>query len=381
MSCYRLRLAFIAALGCTVIGLVGVPGAGAGALLYKAEPGPYGITVVDREWRDGIRDRVVPARLYLPESSAAERFPVVVFSHGLWAGRQNYRYFARHLASHGYVVILPQHSGSDTGALFCLTCDLALVTDWILDNPTAGGPMSEGDRKLLQSSIADPANLVNRPLDVSFVIDQLSKDPALTASADSSRVGVAGHSFGAYTSMAVAGMLVDLPPEHGGADRSFRDPRVTASLAMSPQGPGTMGISDGAWSGFAVPGMFLTGSADYGTGEAAEQWRRTAFDQIAGLERYLVTLKHAGHGAFAGRAELTDAVEGSTGLLGTIESLLDPAALEATSPVATLYNADVIKSVSTAFLDSYLKGDSAATAWLSGYVGDQPDAVAEFRSE
>lgn len=269
------RRALAAFLTAILLSLGALPAsAGAEVPLYKATSGPYATTVLDREWVDSARNRSVPARLFLPRATSGEKFPVVVFSHGLWANRRSYRYIAQHLASHGYVVILPQHGGSDSASLSCLTCDLALVADWLLDNPVSGGGISAGDHNLLQSAVEDPDNLVNRPLDISFAIDQLAGDPALAAVADPTRIGVAGHSFGAYTSMAVGGMLVDLPAEHGGLDRSFRDPRVKASLSMSAQGPGTVGISDGAWSQFGVPAMFLTGTRDYGADEAAARWRQ-----------------------------------------------------------------------------------------------------------
>jgi pimeloyl-ACP methyl ester carboxylesterase len=351
--------------------------------LYKATAGPYTTTVIDREWVDAARSRPVPARLFVPRATSGETFPVVVFSHGLWANRRRYQYFAQHLASHGYVVVLPQHGGSDTASLLCLTCDLALVADWLLDNPVvSAGGISNGDHKLLQSAVKNPENLVNRPLDVSFAIDQLAADSALAQVADLTRIGVAGHSFGAYTSMAVGGMLVDLPAEHGGLDRSFKDPRVKASLSMSAQGPGTVGISDGAWSQFGVPAMFLTGTRDYGGHDAAARWRRSAFDNIRGQERFLVVLNGAGHSAFANKAELTDAVEASTGLFGVTNALLTPTGLTQIVAVASLYNADVIKSTASAFFDSYLKADPAAKAWLIQYAATaHPDATAEFRSD
>lgn len=374
----------LAAFAMTILLSLGVLPAPAGAetALYKASAGPYPTTVVDREWVDGARNRMVPARLFVPTASAGETFPVVVFSHGLWANSRKYQYFAEHLASHGYVVILPQHRGSDSASLLCLSCDLALVTDWLMDNPVTSGAISTADHQFLQSAVEDPDNLVNRPLDVSFAIDQITSDPALAGVADPARIGVAGHSFGAYTSMAVGGMLVDLPAEHGGPNRSFRDPRVKASLSMSPQGPGTVGISEDAWSEFAVPAMYLTGTRDYGADEAAAQWRRSAFDRTRGQERFLVVLTGAGHSAFAGKAELTDAVEGSTGLFSVTNALLGPIGLTQTKPIASLYNADVIKSTATAFFDSYLKADPASRAWLGQYAGtEHPDATAEYRSD
>lgn len=370
---------FASSLVILLIALMAPGAAVADTGLYKSQTGPFAVAVVDREWNDGARNRVVPARLFIPQTAAGQTFPVVVFSHGLWADRQSYEYFARHIASHGYVVILPQHPGSDARTISCLACDLGLVTDWMLENPVQGGLINLPDRNFLQSSIKDPDNLVNRPLDVSFVIDQVAADPALSPVADASRVGVAGHSFGAYTAMASAGMLVDLPEGHGGADRSFRDPRITATFAMSAQGPGTMGISEGAWFAFGTPAMFLTGTHDYGAGPSAEAWRRTPFDQISGSDKYLLTINGAGHGTFAHPLDLTDSTEQSTGLFEAVGGLLSPLGLGRPNPL--LNRANLIKSMGTAFFDTYLKQDPSSRAWLSAYyAGPHDNAHAESKS-
>lgn len=85
---------------------------------------------------------------------------------------------------------------------------------------------------------SDWRNAIERPRDVSFAIDQLEKANApggeLAGKLDLKRIGVAGHSFGAYTAMAIAGQT--------GGRSSFRDPRVSAAIAMSapaPKGNGT----------------------------------------------------------------------------------------------------------------------------------------------
>ncbi len=366
----RLVGRFFAASLVVLVALLITPGtAAAEEGLYKARTGPYSVDIVDREWNDGARNRAVPARLFIPRAPAGQTFPVVAFSHGLWANRASYGYFARHLASHGYVVILPQHIGSDGGAILCLTCDLGLATDWLLENPVRGGLIELPLKKLLQSSIEDPDNLVNRPLDISFAIDQIATDPALSRVADAGRVGVAGHSFGAHTAMASGGMRVDLPESRGGPAQSFRDPRVGATFAMSAQGPGTMGISDGAWSDFGTPAMFLTGTHDYGP--AAGPWRRTPFDQIRGFDRFLLTLKGAGHATFARKSDMATSTDerpsGETGL-GFPNPLRD--------------RADLIKSMGVAFFDTYLKQDPSSRAWLNEYFANpHPDAVGESRSD
>lgn len=108
----------------------------------------------------------------------------------------------------------------------------------------------------------------------------------------------------------------------------------------------------------------------------------SAFDNIRGQERFLVVLNGAGHSAFSNKAELTEVVEGSTGLFGVTDALLSPTGLTQTGPVAALYNADVIKSTSTAFFDAYLKSDPAARTWLIQYAATvHPEAAAEFRSD
>ena len=38
---------------------------------------------------------------------------LVVISHGLWDGPESFEGWGRHLASHGYTVLLPRHPGSD----------------------------------------------------------------------------------------------------------------------------------------------------------------------------------------------------------------------------------------------------------------------------
>ncbi len=176
-------------------------------------------------------------------------------------------------------------------------------------------------------------------------------------------------------------MLVDLPEELGGADRSFRDPRITATLAMSAQGPGTMGISDGAWSAFGTPAMFLTGTFDYSTGgPSAGAWRRTPFDQISGFDRYLLTLNGAGHATFAFQSNLADSAEETPPYFDAVGGALEPARSRP-PPNPLLNHADLIKSMGTAFFDTYLKQDPSSRAWLGAYYSvPHDDAAAESRS-
>jgi predicted dienelactone hydrolase len=285
--------------------------------LYKADPGPWTVTVRDEDWMDIKRNRAVPVRIYLP-SKLDDRTPrpVIIFSHGWGGSRTSYSYFTQHLASWGYLVIAPTHVGSDSASI-------AFGRQTI----TLPGGLK---RETLMQSVQDPANLRNRPQDISFVIDQLSRQGDLASAADLTRIGVAGHSFGAYTAMVIGGMLVDSPD---GKKRSLRDPRVKAVLPMSPEGSGLMGITLGAWDQFAVPVLFMTGTHDYGLGLRAQTWRDEPFKSIHTVPTWLVTIVGGNHLTFARPAG----------------------------------HAPLIQSVSVAFFDAQLLRDSKATSWINEF--------------
>jgi predicted dienelactone hydrolase len=386
------------------------PGAGPGsgiapaagpADLYKSRPGPFAVTIIDRDWRDQVRDRTVPVRIYLPRRAGAgpsaehdERHPLIVFSHGLGANRAMYRYFAEHLASHGYVVILPSHPGSDTAAMRDRlrqrvgppgaaaepagepaaerspeqppprprrsepapvveeNLPPAELHDAAPADPEGGQPPARRRAGPVMESIGDPDNLRHRPLDVSFVIDRALADDATADLVDAGRIGVAGHSFGAYTALAVGGLTIDLPG-NGPAGRgvSFADPRVRAVVAMSPQGSGVMGITPGSWRAVAVPVLFLTGTRDYGAGERAAAWRREGFDAVRGRDACLVVITDATHFTFGGARTGVDS-----------------------------RHLDLVRSLAAAFFDAYLRDDAAAARFLREFAaGKHADCTAEFR--
>jgi predicted dienelactone hydrolase len=109
-------------------------------------------------------------------------YPVVFFSHGSGGIRAQSTYLTVHLASHGYVVVSPDHDGNT-------------LSDLLVD----GGQPSE---VLLQA-------FQDRPLDLDFLYDHLAALPAddpVRSAIDLDRLGVAGHSFGALTSIRWMGL-------------------------------------------------------------------------------------------------------------------------------------------------------------------------------
>lgn len=202
------------------------------------------VAVIDLDWIDGVRQREVPARLYLPHRPGADAvarpLPLVVFSHGLGGSRFGYSHLGRHWASQGFASLHLQHKGSDRAVWSARVWELA-------QNLRAA---------------ASEANAVARAQDVSFGISALLADPALGGRIDASRIAVAGHSYGANTALLVAGASVSR--EVDGRERrvDYRDPRVKAAVLLSV--PPFYGEGDPReiLRGVRIPTLHLTGTED-----------------------------------------------------------------------------------------------------------------------
>jgi predicted dienelactone hydrolase len=110
--------------------------------------------------------------------AAAGPHPLVVWSHGRSGTRSSYSMLCEGLASRGYVVLAPDHPGDTLG-------------DW-----------------LLGAAADDATNETQRVADLRLVIDAALGDRAglaLAPEIDAEQVAVAGHSYGAFTSFALAG--------------------------------------------------------------------------------------------------------------------------------------------------------------------------------
>jgi predicted dienelactone hydrolase len=293
------------------------------AAAYNPPPGSLKVGTLSEVWTDAARNREVPVKIYYPAEGAGP-FPVIVFSHGLGGTREGYEYLGRHWASCGYVSVHLQHKGSD-------------------DKVWKGKlrPM-----EAMRESLKDLSNSANRPRDVSFAIDQLDKldreKPPLKDKLDMNRLGMAGHSYGAWTTLAIAGEVV-VPA--GAKETRFADPRFKAAIAMSAPAPGLKKKEqlDRAFSGVKIPVLHMTGTLDDSPlGETAAAERRIPFDHITGADQYLITFEGGDHMIFSGRG-------------------LKPGNYKK-DPLFQKY----ILIAGTAFWDAYLKDDVRAKAFLAG---------------
>lgn len=320
---------------------------------YSSQAGELPVGVIPAgTLSDPARDRRLDVAIEYPIQEGS--YPVVIFSTGFGVPSRSYVALSSYWASHGYVVIKVGHPG-----LAPDVTDLAEV--W--RNQT-------------------PADWRHRARDISFLIDSFGtleqQYPELKGKLDVQRVGVGGHSYGAFTSMLLAGAQTFT----GGVPTTYADSRVKAAVAMSPQGPGeTRGLTTESWRDVKIPVMYMTGSNDRGITDAEDAaWRRQAFELSPAGDKWFVSLAGAGHLSFAGRVLMpvaTDTPE--MALPGDPRDPRDPR--RSPPPMTTeprrvrrvdggFYSdrhlIGVIRTVSLAFWDAYLKNEQAGRTYLAG---------------
>jgi predicted dienelactone hydrolase len=200
-------------------------------------------------------------------------YPVHVHSHGFqgWGGSS--AFLARHLASHGWVVVAPDHT----------------------------------DNTLLDHSDPLPtSHYLTKNWDVSQALDALAADTELAA-ADTSRVVMSGHSFGSTSTWSVAGAdYVNMTEpasceslyegractddEIAAFQAGFRDDRVIASIPMAG-GVRSGFFGDTGYAAVETPFLILTGSEDFPYADE--------FAGLTGIERTWVELDGGCHQTFA----------------------------------------------------------------------------------
>ena len=229
-------------------------------------------------------DYSLKADIYRPQN-LTQSAPLVVLSHGFTSDRAHFSYLAEHLASHGYVVVVPEHIGSN----------------------------SKFTEAFLQGQLSfavSPIEFFNRPLDITFLLNKMENHPELKRYINWKQVGVLGHSFGGNTALVISGAPLNLnritqkcqenkptlnvsellqcrasflPP----GNYNLQDPRIKAVVATNPVtssilGPESMGQ-------IAIPTMILGGSEDFVTPFIEEQahpflWLKTENKYLAVMD-------------------------------------------------------------------------------------------------
>jgi dienelactone hydrolase len=194
-------------------------------------------------------------------------YPIVMMSHGNAAIRFAYWSLAEYLASHGYIVISPDHIGN---AVF----------------------VTLPDRLQIYNPIHMPVSAVYRVMDLWFLTDLFTElndfDPEglFTGMIDTESIGVVGHSLGGVT----------------GSEWAILDPRVTAAVDMGaffiPIFP----------ANFNAALMVMVGSEDRTMGDWTPFTK--IFHRISPTPKYWLEVFDGGHYTFSDACDLIPTLMG-----------------------------------------------------------------------
>ncbi|MBW4675656.1 MAG: alpha/beta hydrolase [Desmonostoc geniculatum HA4340-LM1] len=242
-----------------------------------SQPGTAQVEILKLDLNDQKHNRKIPVDVYWSVAATSDK-PVIVFSHGFGSVRTDLRYLAEHLASHGYVVAVLEHPGSNA-----TNVDSAL----------------QGKNRVVK-----PEEFLRRPQDISFVLDELEKlnqtaNNPLAGKLATTKAMVVGYSFGGGTALAIAGGELQLErlkqrckknlailslgeamqciaqelPENS---YQLRDSRIKGAIALNPTT--SLMFGETGLTKVEVPTLILAGSADKTTPALTEQI--VGFDKI-----------------------------------------------------------------------------------------------------
>ncbi|MGL5832487.1 MAG: alpha/beta hydrolase [Waterburya sp.] len=311
-------------------------------------PGSYDYQLQMLTMNDRRRDRTFPVELYLPEVEnhpKQSKLPLIVISHGLGSDLTTFSYLAKHLASHGFAVAVPEHPGSSAKQIAALLNGL-------------------------ESDVTPPKELINRPLDIKFLLDRLTE--RFGRQIDVNHVGVIGQSFGGYTALALSGAEInwkllrhDCPNIDSSwnlswliqclalqiplvvKEQSLKDERITAAIAINPLVSSIFGQE--SLSKVDIPVMLISGSSDPITPSLPEQI--TPFTWLTTPEKYLVLLKGGTH--FSTLAESAGSI---------------PVPKKAIGPSPKIAQ-DYVRQLGLAFFGKYITEKEAYSNYLNAEYG------------
>ncbi|MDJ0649436.1 MAG: alpha/beta hydrolase [Xenococcaceae cyanobacterium MO_188.B19] len=238
--------------------------------------------------RDRKRNRTFPVEVYIPQlPESSTPLPLVVISHGLGSDRNSLAYLAKHLASQGFAVAVPEHPGSNSSQIQNLLKGLA-------------------------NDVTPPEEFINRPLDITYLLDELTV--IYEGKLNTQEVGIIGQSFGAYTALALGGaplsfsqleaecknlqesfnlslLLQCLALESSETITDLKDERIKSVIAINPLTSALFGQEGMAQ--IDIPVMLVSGSSDPITPALPEQV--IPFTWLTTKEKYLTLLKWGTH--------------------------------------------------------------------------------------
>lgn len=241
---------------------------------------------------DSNRNRTLTTDFYLPlKPKKFNSTPIIVISNGVGSKRERFTEMAEHLASYGFAVINPEHPGSNRQR----------QKDFI---------------KGLYRENFDATDFIDRPLDITYILDYLEKinQTKLENQLNTKEVGIFGYSFGGPTALALAGAQINFTKlqqdcnkpldllnisllyqcralEVKDKNQSLKDTRIKAAFLFVPFSNSIFGKEK--LSQISLPIMWQIVPQDFLTSVQKEQL--PAFNGLSGNDKYLVISENLPH--------------------------------------------------------------------------------------
>ncbi len=296
--------------------------------LYPASPvKSEAIETTTLSLKDKERSKDLFVRVTWPKSP--KKHPILVWSHGMYGSCDAYQPLVEFWAGAGYVVFQPTHGDS-----------ISLMTQQqrreLLRNPNTNNTWTWKER----------------PGDIKLVLDRLpefeSRIKALKGKLDTTRIGMGGHSFGAWTAQVVGGCTLTA----AGQALDLSDPRPKAFVALSGQGPSPI-MKPESFKGLKRPVLWTTGDNDTSMRGEKPEWRKEAYDLSAPGNKFLLWIDDAAHnyGGITERAESGAAVNAFLKRAGSTAS-------------SNPQHVKLVQSITLAFWDAFVMDKSEAKNYL-----------------
>ncbi len=282
--------------------------------LYKSLRGDEDVNVAYPVMLDRP-GRMIPLSVRVTWPAGKGPYPLIVFSQGALCPKNMYTAVTDHWTSHGYVAISPLH----------------------LDSESNGFEFQD---------LAGKDLVGERVQDMTYILDALdsieNKVPGLEGKINRDHIAAAGHSFGGQIALAMTGLETVDPKTN--KPLNVADDRYDVAVVLSGVGP-LPNIAEGAFARYMGPVYSSGGTKDLGaTGQGPVHpwpWRMAAYFETPPGNSYGVVLDEGDH--YYGGLICRETAGGTPDHEGL----------------------SIIRGTSTAFLDAYLKDNTAAKEFLA----------------
>jgi predicted dienelactone hydrolase len=320
---------------------------------YREQPVPFKIAVWYPTSQSAgnayypIGSNKIATKVVKDAPVAEGKFPVIFYSHGATGAGTSSFFICELLASHGFIVIAPDYL--DT--VYVARIDQPVPFDGYLWMRTAQYISWLRELGLNKASKEGRELFAYRPIQLkqtikmAFELNEETKS-LLHQHLDEKRIGLFGHSFGAWTSVLLAG-----------ASPVYHDDRIKAVAALS--GPVNEFVysvaSENDLNKVKAPILFEYGDKEPASGRQDD--KKFLFDK-ASTPKILLSIKNADHLSFSG---------GVKGEHKTASEFLnqDPPR-------------KVISETTLDFFDAYLKGNQSSKAKLKTRTDGIASSFVEF---